>query len=126
MTEFQEVMRQWARMCNSVPGKNEYTNLCSDKESGYICPMKDCGLCNKPLSSQTNDDRLIGERIIMAWAAENPEPIYPTWEMYLVDRMSEDMRDGKTHNPQSVEEYMCKTRIPANIAEKLGIEPKKE
>jgi hypothetical protein len=79
VAEFQEVMKQWARMCNSVPGKSEYISICSDKESGYICPMKDCGLCNKPLSSQTDDDRIIGERIIMSWAAEHPEPVYPTW-----------------------------------------------
>ena len=50
---FQEVMRQWARMCNAVPGKSECISICSDKQSGYTCPMHNSGLCNKSIASQT-------------------------------------------------------------------------
>jgi hypothetical protein len=60
----------------------------------------------------------------MAWATEHPEPVYPTWEQYLADLMTADMKADKTDNPNSVENYMRKTRIPADIAQKLGIEPK--
>ena len=91
--------------------------------------MKDCGLCNKPLSSQTNDDRLIGERIIMAWAAKNPEPVYPTWAEYL-NSIGVTLSDRPFPAP-SIPVYVYQAGakmfepIPPNIAEKLGIEPKK-
>lgn len=122
MAEFKEVMQQWARMCNSVPGKSEYISICSDKESGYICPMKDCGLCNKSLSSQTDDDRLIGERTIMEWATEHPAPVYPTWRD-LFERMGANIRCDGTVQFQL---FAADKPIPADMAQKLGIEPKEE
>jgi hypothetical protein len=120
MAEFQEVMRQWARMCNSVPGKSEHISICSDKESGYICPMKDCGLCNKSLSSQTDDDRLIGERIIMAWAAEHPEPVYPSIAKYLEQFGITIRRDGSLQ----AEFFKANEPMSADMAKLLGLQPK--
>jgi len=117
MTEFVQTMWDWHRMCAEMHNLYPF-NSCDGCRLEGGCPII-CGV-----NSNSIDFGNV-EKVVNAWAAENPEPVYPTWEMYLVDRMSEDMRDGKTHNPQSVEEYMCKTRIPANIAEKLGIEPKK-
>lgn len=112
MAEFQEVMRQFDRMCKAHVG---------------------CINCRLHHGDGYSDECSIGafirntaeiEQKVMSWAAEHPEPVYPTWEMYLADRMTADMQDGKTHNPQSVEEYMRRTRIPADIAQKLGIKPK--
>ena len=117
MAEFQEVMRQWARMCSNVPGKSK-GNLCSDVYSGYVCPLREKGLCNQPISSQTNSDRVIGEKIIMAWAAEHPEPVYPTWFEWLKTVVSDEemLQRGMYWDMQ----------IPADIAQKLGLQPKTE
>ena len=110
MAEFQEVMRQWTRMCNSVPDKKGQ-NICTDKQSGYICPMHTAGLCNKSILKQTDNDRVDGEKRIMSWAAEHPV-VYPTWGKWL----------SKTYGkPSSI---LLSAEIPADIAQKLGIEPK--
>jgi hypothetical protein len=65
----------------------------------------------------------------MSWAAEHPEPVYPTWCEWLVDkgvvnvaRMPVDYSGGiVTEIKPSGKMY---EHIPADIAEKLGIEPK--
>ena len=46
------------------------------------------------------------------WAAEHPEPVYPTWGTWLAEKFGYDLREIM-YNP-----------IPADIAEKLGIKPK--
>ena len=121
MSEFQEVMRQWTRICNDVPGKSDSGGICTDKRSGYICPLHRSGLCNKSVSKQTDNDRLEGEKIIMAWAAEHPEPVYPTWGVWLMEYF--------TGRPEKVDipyltGMIVSSCIPADIAQKLGIEPK--
>lgn len=71
MAEFQEVMKQYRRMCRFFNGEDD---------------SFDCGLC--PLSVDNNsggdicDDFIRkysceAEEIIMKWAAEHPEPTYP-------------------------------------------------
>ena len=117
MAEFQEVMRQWSRMCNAVPGKSECINICRDKQSGYTCPMYDSGLCNKSISSQTDKDRLEGEKTVMAWVAEHPEPVYPTWVEWL-------RQNGVVPRDQKCFHDWLLKPIPADIAQKLGITPK--
>ena len=112
MAEFQEVMREWTRMCNAVPDKAEHRNLCSDNESGYVCPLRENGLCNLAIATQTNEDWAEGEHIIMSWAAEHPEPVYPTWYEFLTSRYH-----------KAWEAIGCDS-IPAGIAEKLGLQPK--
>ena len=112
---FQEVMRQWTRMCNSVPDKKGQ-NICFDKQSGYICPMHTSGLCNKSISRQTDNDRVDGEKTIMSWAAAHPEPVYPTWVEWF--------RQMKMILPeQKCFHTWLSEPIPADIAQKLGIEP---
>lgn len=108
MYEFQDTMKQWRRMCKM--------STCSR------CPLNE--ICTSAPASHTNAEIARTEEVITNLAEEHPEPVYPTWEMYLAEMMTADMRDGKTHNPQSVEEYVRRTRIPADIAEKLGLEPK--
>lgn len=114
MAEFQKVMREWSRMC-VIP--KSYGGICSSKQDGYICPMKSNGMCNKTLTDQTDADREKGEAIIMAWAAENPEPVYSTWVEWL-------RQIGVVpHDQKCFHDWLLKP-IPADIAKKLGIEPK--
>ena len=65
------------------------------------------------------------ERIVMKWAEENPEPVYPTWAEWLMEHgllyasNSAYMKRWYVINQSGIEKP-----IPADIAEKLGIEPK--
>ena len=113
MAEFQEVMRQINRMCS------HYQN-CED--SG--CPLSnDCGNIGNYSSNVKQTMRI--EKTVMTWAAERPEPVYPTWGDWLEEMgliCWEDSGDG-VHSVMVPKFKMC-TKIPAVIAEKLGIEPK--
>ena len=59
------------------------------------------------------------ENIITAQAAENPEPVYPTW-LELVKAYE----TGEQKSDFDFVYWMATTSIPADIAKKLGIEPK--
>lgn len=104
---FQEVMRQYRRMCKANAG-------C------VICP-----LCKKEACSinafVNNPKHIEGE--VMSWAAAHPEPVYPTWGEWLMqfDVMGRTYQDMP--NPYFATEKAA-SPIPADIAQKLGIEPK--
>ena len=105
MAEFQEVMRQWRRMC-------------ADGSIGYACA--ECKMYSSIDESicrgiPSEDDAKNIERFVMSWAAEHPEPVYPTWYEYLCDMYQADWNLTIANN-----------HIPADIAQKLGIEPKGE
>jgi len=63
------------------------------------------------------------EEAVMAWAAEHPEPVYPTWGEWLI-AIGILYRDDPRH-AYSIS-IKANTQIPADIAEKLGIEPKED
>ena len=112
MAEFQEVMRQWGRYCKG------YTENHNDGCIG--CPFEINGSCN----SYAKDNVQYAEQIekhIMSWAAEHPEPVYPTWWEYLtrIHAIFPAMGDF-----QKCVDDLATTPIPADIAQKLGIEPK--
>ena len=109
MAEFQEVMRQWGRYCKG------YTESHNDDCDG--CPFEINGSCN----SYAKDNAQYAEQIekhIMSWAAEHPETVYPTWGEYI--------RSITGLDPVEVNGMrLALTRtIPADIAEKLGLQPK--
>lgn len=128
MAEFSEVMRQAQRMCDH---RRKRGLTCIDCDAMHICGFKiwDVGL----------DTLCADADAVMAWAAEHPEPVYPTWGEWLMEQMviAERMRpkydytNGKhTDELERTGEYIAldsemKKQIPADIAEKLGIEPKK-
>lgn len=118
MAEFHEVMRQWGRYCKG------YTENHNDDCDG--CPFEINGSCN----SYAKDNAQYAEQIekhVMAWAAENPEPVYPTWGEWFVSRGMlpdkwDDLSSAYMH-VGCVPNLMHRT-IPADDAQKLGIEPK--
>lgn len=121
MAEFQKVAYEKRRLCKAF--KEECSN----------CPLTDidCGvLCVR----YTEDDTIVNlEKIIMDWAEKNPEPVYPTWEEWLLDNgvFAPDnvLLNGKHRfymegKPVlNIPTKKIYDRIPADIAEKLGIEP---
>ena len=101
--EFKEVMRQWQRMCKSMQEKNM-----SCKEDCQLGHNPTCGELEYASLEEINN----AETVIMKWAAEHPEPVYPTWREYIEDYTGIMMID------------VIDDHIPADIAQKLGIEPK--
>lgn len=117
MAEFQEVMNQWRRFCKSHSNCGE-------------CEFDGKGICGEAhLSSVPCSDI---ELRIMAWAAEHPV-VYPTWLEwlksmgvipYMMSMVVTRDEDGNfTHGHVDIKETALKP-IPADIAQKLGIEPK--
>ena len=125
MSEFTETMRQAKRMCTA---------------HGSMCRMNNCPLDNGEACRLNVDldgeDYNELERIIMAWAAEHPEPVYPSWEEGWKQLFPEaDIRH--TLCPEVFgDKYRCdwchdvndcdvclERPMPAEVAEKLGIKP---
>ena len=107
MAEFQEVMRQWKRRFEAE------RTLVDSKVKGLDALWL----------AMDNPDEI--ESLVMSWAEEHPEPVYPTWREWLIEQGVIQMVESERHDfliPSmmlSVDEP-----IPADIAQKLGIEPK--
>ena len=124
MAEFTEVMRQARRMCETFCDGN-----CSK------CPIGNAKALECGITPTSEMDCKEVERRVMQWAAEHPEPVYPSWE----DAWKQIFPNGIDVPCPS--EYdakygidcfkfsckICKKRpIPAEIAGKLGIRPKED
>lgn len=115
MAKYVEVMKQKKRMCNST--------LCCKCD---IFHLSGENIENCPQFISNNPSK--AEKIIMSWAAEHPEPVYPTWAEWLnsIGVIIGDRPFPALNIPVCV--YRASTKmlepIPANIAEKLGIIPK--
>ena len=122
MAEFAEVIRQVKRMCEE------------DKKMCAGCPMLKKATCifqRLPEEYDVEEMRQ-AERIIMDWAAQNPEPRYPTWEEWQKANFPNALHSicpnyfmrEKPLGTCAVSCAKCTgTPIPADIAEKLGIKP---
>lgn len=111
MAEFENVMTGFARMCKYMMNQG-----CRD------CPLELKGFCEKRIHSYTQEDIQEAEEIIAKWVAEHPESEYPTWYEWLsTTPFMEKVRCGSG----TYKVYNWKKPIPADIAEKLGIEPKR-
>ena len=116
MAEFQDVIKHWGRMLDA----HRHGESIAIEASVPADAFKDAKLV---------------EEIVMSWAAEHPEPVYPTWLEWL-EKMGimADIHDRLNNYKQVMEVcgkplYSIPTTkvfcpIPADIAKKLGIEPK--
>lgn len=123
MAEFAEVMRQARRLCE------EQQNM----DCCVSCPMQGKEGC-MVVADVENIDYVETERKIMDWAAEHPEPVYPSW----TEGWKQLFPDGDgvpcpgrfdmkyyVKNCTEMSCAKCKNApIPAEIAKKLGIKPK--
>lgn len=115
MAEFQEVMREWARMLDAH----------RHKESIAIEAL---------VQADAFKDAKLVEEIVMSWAAEHPEPIYPTWGEWLQEQGVLDVEyiPSASRTTSTSKSYIQTVKaltpfyrpIPADIARKLGITPK--
>lgn len=118
--EFLEVMRQARRMCGGFDACGE-------------CIARDYCIGEDPRDCDDDTARKF-EEIVEDWAAEHPEPKYPTWKEWhgaTFPNAKEEvcpcwfMMDEDTGCYEYEKCSDCVDRpIPADIAEKLGIKPK--
>ena len=102
MAEFIDVIHTIQRICKRRKGQ------CSTCLLGeFACP-------NNARFDKTEEAAFCElEDAVVKWAEENPEPVvYPTWGTWLSEKYDYDLRE------------IMYTPIPADIAQKLGIEPK--
>lgn len=124
MSEFTEVMRQARRMCETFCDGN-----CSK------CPIGNAKALECGITPTSEMDCKEVERRVMQWAAEHPEPVYPSWE----DAWKQIFPNGiDVPCPSEYDakygidcfKFSCKSckkrPIPAEIAVKLGIRPKED
>lgn len=124
MAQFIETMRQARRLCAAHGGMCNANNCPLNNEEADVCCL---------LPDHAGEDYGDVERIIMDWAKEHPELVYPSWEegwkQLFPDAICTPCPDyfGPEYGvPECT--YLkctaCKSRpIPAEIAEKLGIKP---
>lgn len=106
MAEFVQTMKDWKRMCISFQPNCE---KCKLFEMG-------CDTANM----MDEPDR--AEKIITKWAAEHPEPVYPTWKKYFASLYGQNY--GLYGDKQLSVSKLCDEQIPPEVAQKLGLEPK--
>lgn len=109
MAEFAIVMHEMHRMCDAFYKKGN----CAD------CRLYHNSVCDTRSNMDYEAIRK-GEAAIMAWAAEHPEPKYPTWGEYL----TKCIPHGSRETALTFAIYAMQQSIPADIAEKLEIKPK--
>lgn len=109
--EICDFLKSWKRMCNSMTEMNG----CED------CPIVKnthdarCG----DMPGEIHDVESIA-REVEKWAAEHPEPIYPTWMEWL----AANVPGADAESIYDAVQVLNRTRIPADTAQKLGVEPK--
>lgn len=115
MAEYGDVMKEFDRMCRHHQRK---------LECPMGCPMDGVNIsqCRKIAFERPAHF----ESVVAQWAAEHPEPVYPTWWKYMcmIGVIPDELGD-KTLGEMIVYNLM-NTCIQSDIAQKLGIEPKHE
>lgn len=127
MAEFIDVIKNARRICGAY--KDQPCEHCALDTIG-------CLMTFDLLKDDLNGLKKF-EEVTMKWAAEHPEPQYPTWEEWQNEnfpdarvriRPCEFMSEDKWLLNSGCDCVLCddcyRRRIPAEIAEKLGIKPK--
>ena len=109
MAEWTDVIHAIRRICVERHGQCAPCVL-----SEYACP-------NNVRFDQTNEAEFRKlEDFVVKWMAANPEPVYPTWRD-LFEIMGANIRCDGTVQFQLL---AADKPIPADIAQKLGLQPK--
>lgn len=123
-------------MAEFVKTMEEARRLCATQENCEKCPIWYARLEVCRIGAAFNDDKIVDtitEGIILSWAKEHPEPVYPSWEaawrQLFPDANCVPCPDSfgiKYGVPECAHLACtaCKSRpMPAEVAEKLGIKP---
>lgn len=120
MVEFQDVIKNWIRMCK------KYTTDNMDCCKG--CPLEDitehgCGAIFDEYFADVVDWPEL-ERRVMQWAVEYPEPVYETWFEYLLRIGVIPVNAPVGGEYQWIVESIKHKHISNDIAESLKLHPK--
>lgn len=114
MADFVQTMKDWRRMCKTFTTDD-------DESCCEGCPIMALAIdehgCDAIFSEWADKaDWEEVEDVIETWAAEHPEPVYPSWYRWLIMMGAIG----------SVEDLFSdlQREIPADIAQKLGLQPK--
>ena len=122
MAKFIEVMEQAKRMCESFSDGH-----CSE------CPVGNANVLECGIMVTSEMDCKEVERRVMQWAEKHPEPVYPTWDEWQNSVFPDAEIDITPCTFGSRDRFKCEDKtcaecmehqIPADIAKKLGINPK--
>jgi len=125
MSDFVQTMKDWRRMCMAMEKLRPQDSCAGCRLEGYGCPAI--------YEDNSHVDFRDVEKQVSAWAAEHPEPRYPTWGEWLISvgaarkiptGIPFELQDGSIVDPPWETVVDVNTPIPADIAQKLGIEPK--
>ena len=115
MSEFVQTMKDWKRMCSAMEKLRPDDSCNGCRVEGYGCPAI--------YEDDSHVDYADVQNKVAVWAAEHPEPQYPTWGEYLASiGVMKPAQPDKAYEVWFTQLYS--TNIPADIAHKLGIEPK--
>jgi len=109
VADFVQTMKDWRRMC-------QHMEKIGGDRSCDICPL---GGCNAIYEDDGNTDCAEIEEKVAAWAAEHPV-VYPTWWEWLENM---GIVKAKSEGSRFFDTTRMYDNIPADIAQKLGIEP---
>ena len=108
MSDFVQTMKDWRRMCKAIGGTS--CEGCELHIDGNDC-----------IAVYEGDmDYAHVEKVVTKWAQEHKEPVYPTWMEWLIANVPGTDADSI----YAAVQVLNRTHIPADIAQKLGIEPK--
>jgi hypothetical protein len=107
MSDFVQTMKDWRRMCQFMD--KEYGNSSCDK-----CPLGGCSAVYEMCGKENFANM---ERDISAWAAEHPEPVYPSIAKYLEQFGITIRRDGSLQ----ADFFKANEPMGADMAKLLGI-----
>jgi len=121
MTNFAQIMRDWQRMC-------KYYDEHYQEDCCHICPIHNCDAIWA--MDETTDWGKI-EEIVNTWAAEHPEPKYPSWREYLkkigvvIERNIDYFENSCVVSKDNafILNENADQPIPVEIATALGLEP---
>lgn len=121
MAEFVQIMKDLRRMCIAADDGPD-TTKCGN------CPLGENRLCSFEISDIDDYELQEAETCITTWAAEHPEPVYPTWGEWLnsLHVVGVHAMQAPSQNLYYPIEDKMNTPIPADIAQMLGIEPKED
>lgn len=141
MAEFQEVCRQAQRMLSESLIRSDEpiwaTSIGPFRVQWADAPwLSDTEPNAARFYMMTNfKDAEHAEKMIMKWAAEHPEPVYPTWKEWLISMgLVKEREIGETvelpdgsfleTNKEMYTLVNWDKPIPADVAQRLGVEPK--
>ena len=117
--EICDFLKSWKRMCKAMTEMNG----CEDCQIVRNTHSARCG----DMPCEMNDVESI-VREVEKWAAEHPEPAYPTFGEWLEKQGIVKLINSDRYDEDGRKVYVLlesvENQIPEDIAQKLGIEPK--